>query len=133
MPSDMMETPIDSPCLILALADAADAARAARILRRQGWDVYVARNGPEARRLARMMEAERVVLGAQLDGESGWLTCDKLVTEMPAVKVVLVDPDPPENVQEFAAFVGAEAVVGSYLDLAWQIPAHRDAAAPLAN
>ena len=47
-----------TPCLVLAGFDGA----VAREFRRRGWDVYPARTGPEARRLARMVQADLVVL-----------------------------------------------------------------------
>jgi CheY-like chemotaxis protein len=96
-----------SPCLVLAGFDAG----IARAFRLRGWDVYPARSGPEARRLARMAEADLVVLDTFLPEESGWLTCEKLTRELPGVRVVLVDPDPRRA--ELAEFVGAAALVGS--------------------
>jgi DNA-binding response OmpR family regulator len=97
-----------TPCLVLACFDAG----AARAFRRRGWDVYPARSGPEARRLARMMEADLVVLDTLLPEESGWLTCEKLTREMPGVRVVLVDPAPDAQRAELAEFVGAEKLLG---------------------
>ncbi len=97
-----------SPCLVLAAFDAG----AARAFRRHGWDVYPARNGPEARRLARMVEADLVVLDTQLPLESGWLICEKLTREMPGVRVVLVDPEPDLQRAAQAEFVGASELVG---------------------
>jgi CheY-like chemotaxis protein len=96
-----------APCLVIAGFDAS----VARAFRRRGWDVYSARTGPEARRLARMMEADLVVLDTFLPEESGWLTCEKLTRECPDVRVVLVDPDPRRR--QLAEFVGAAALVGS--------------------
>jgi DNA-binding response OmpR family regulator len=97
-----------TPCLVLAAFDGA----AARAFRLRGWDVYPARSGPEARRLARMVEADLVVLDTLLPVESGWLTCEKLTRELPGVRVVLVDPDPTPGREDLAAFVGADALVG---------------------
>ncbi len=54
------------PCLILAHADQQYAAAAARSFRREGWDVYTALTGPEARRLARMLRPSLIVLGTGL-------------------------------------------------------------------
>jgi hypothetical protein len=51
------------------------------------------------------------VLDADLPGESGWLTCAKLVHENPLVKVVLVDPNPDARQEDRADFVGASALV----------------------
>ena len=99
------------PCLLLAHADPVYAALASRSFRRLGWDVYAARTGPELRRLARMLEPVLVVLDTALPGESGWLTCDKLTREFPAVKVLLIDGRPTPEGDQFAAFVGAAALV----------------------
>ena len=95
-----------TPCLVLAGFDAA----VARAFRRRGWDVYPVNSGPEARRLARMVQADLVVLDTFLPDESGWLTCEKLTGEMPGLRVVLVDQDPRRA--ELAELVGAAALVG---------------------
>jgi CheY-like chemotaxis protein len=95
-----------TPCLVLAGFEAG----LARSFRRRGWDVYPATSGPEARRLARMLGADLVVLDTFLPEESGWLTCEKLTRELPGIRVVLVDPDPRRA--ELAEFVGAAALVG---------------------
>jgi DNA-binding response OmpR family regulator len=99
------------PCLILADADEAFAAKVERSFRRLGWDVYTARSGPEARRLARMLEPSLVILDVKLPEESGWLTCDKLTREFASLWVILVDAKPDEQDQRFASFVGARALV----------------------
>ncbi len=99
------------PCLVLAHGSPAYAAQAGRAFRRLGWDVYPARSGPEARRLARMLAAEAVVLDAALPGESGWLTCEKLTGELPRVRAVLVAPEVGDREERFAAFVGADALL----------------------
>jgi CheY-like chemotaxis protein len=96
-----------SPCLVVAGLDG----NAARAFRRSGWDVYSARTGPEARRLARMMEADLIVLDTLLPEESGWLTCEKLTRELPGARVVLVDADPDAHREELAEFVGAGALI----------------------
>ena len=105
MVARMTEATTVRPCLVLAGFDGT----IARAFRRCGWDVYLAVTGPEARRLARMVEADLVVLRTQLPEESGWLTCDKLTGELPSLRVVLVDPDPRSA--SLAEMVGAAAVV----------------------
>jgi DNA-binding response OmpR family regulator len=95
------------PCLVLAHASPVYTAQACRAFRRLGWDVYTARSGPEARRLARMLAADAVVLDTALPGESGWLTCEKLTGELPRVRAVLVAPTAGGQEARFAAFVGA--------------------------
>lgn len=100
-----------SPCLILAHSDAAYEVLLARGFRRLGWDVYLARSGPEARRLVRMLEADVVILDADLPEESGWLTCDKLTREQPLTRVILVSDNLSPRNRELAVFVGAGALV----------------------
>jgi CheY-like chemotaxis protein len=107
-----------SPCLILAQADPQAVAPTAIWLRRQGWDVYPVHTGPEARRLARMLQPDVVVLHTDLPEESGWLTCEKLVRDLPGVKVLLYAPEALEPSADFAAFVGAVAVAGTPAELA---------------
>jgi DNA-binding response OmpR family regulator len=99
------------PCLILAHADPAYATAAARVFRREGWDVYNARTGPESRRLARMLRPSLIVLGTDLPEESGWLICDKLTRESPHSRVILVAAEPDQPSEQFAHFVGAAALV----------------------
>lgn len=100
-----------SPCLVLAHPHAGPQAVLARGFRRLGWDVYLARSGPEARRLARMLAADIVILHVDLPEESGWLTCDKLVREQPSASVILIsDAVSPRN-QEMAHFIGARALI----------------------
>jgi DNA-binding NarL/FixJ family response regulator len=82
-----------------------------RHYRRLGWETYLVSSGVEVRRLARSLLPAVVVLGTELPNESGWLTCDKLTHELPDLKVILVaDPSAPATPQ-FAAFVGAAALV----------------------
>jgi DNA-binding response OmpR family regulator len=102
------------PCLVLAHPDPAFAALASRSFRRLGWDVYLARTGPEARRLARMLQAHLVILDADLPEESGWLTCDKLTRELPHVKVLLTKSEPTLQDERLAAFVGASALINRH-------------------
>jgi DNA-binding response OmpR family regulator len=99
------------PCLVICHADSRFGSAAAGGFRRRGWDVYTARSGPEARRLARMLSADLVVLGSELPGESGWLTCAKLSAELSHIEVVLVADGPGPLAHLFAAFAGATALV----------------------
>jgi two-component system phosphate regulon response regulator OmpR len=98
------------PCVVLGCSDGGPGARTARGFRLLGWDVYHARSGPEARRLARMLEADLVVLDADLPEESGWLTCAKLRQEGP-VRVLLLTESVGPRQQALAYFVGAAAVI----------------------
>ncbi len=99
------------PGLILAHADSKYSATVSRAFRRNQWQVFSARDADEVRLLARQHNPELVVLATDLAGESGWLTCDKLRTEHPGLKVVLVADEPTTYLERFAHFVGATALV----------------------
>jgi DNA-binding response OmpR family regulator len=119
------------PCLLLVHGDASYAAETCLHFRRQGWDVYQASDGPEARRLARMLEADLVVLEADLAGESGWLTCAKLTRERPGGRVILVSDDAGPSNYRMAHFSGAAAIVrrqDSLLAVVESLAAKRSAA-----
>jgi DNA-binding response OmpR family regulator len=83
----------------------------ARAFRRVGWDVYEAHSGPEARRLARLLNPELMVLAVGLEDESGWLTCEKLSGTHPRVKVFLVADSILPQDEDFATFVGAVGLI----------------------
>jgi DNA-binding response OmpR family regulator len=117
------------PCLVLAHSDGVYKAAIARGFRRLGWDVYLADDGPEVRRLVAMLEADAVILDAELPGESGWLTCAKLTAEQPFAKVVLISSEPGPRNRQFAAFVGACALVRPSAGLAPLLDELRDLAA----
>jgi ActR/RegA family two-component response regulator len=99
------------PCLVLAHADEVYGMRACRSFRSMGWEAHQADTGAEARSLARQLCPNLVILDTQLDGESGWLTCDKLTREMPRLKVLLLGYAPPAQGNNFAEFVGATALI----------------------
>jgi DNA-binding response OmpR family regulator len=99
------------PRLVLAYADSAQAALSCRHLRRQGWEVHLANSGPDARRLARLLAPQVVVLDIELRDESGWLTCAKLKLENPTQTVVLVAGKLTAHAQSYADFVGAATIV----------------------
>lgn len=106
------ETNIDcSPCLILAHPDPGQQGILARGFRRMGWDVYPARSGPEARRLAHLLAADMIVLHVDLPEESGWLTCDKLIREQPLASVILIGEELNTRNRDLADFVGASALL----------------------
>ncbi len=98
------------PCLLVAHSDEHRAALISRAFRRLGYDTYSARNGPEARRLARLLDAEVMVMAADLEEESGWLTCEKVRHDLPYVKVFLIGKCDREN-EAFARFVGAACLI----------------------
>jgi CheY-like chemotaxis protein len=97
------------PSLVLAHSDPLFAASVSRTFCQLGWNVHQADTGPEARELARSTAAELVVLGVDLPGESGWLTCGKLSAESPAVRTLLICAD-GQGDGEFGRFVGAAGV-----------------------
>jgi CheY-like chemotaxis protein len=95
------------PCVVLA--QSGEGGTGTR-LRRLGWDTYQAGEGPEARRLAKMLEPELVVIDVALDDESAWLTCAKLAQERPEQRIILLGEASERN-QKMATFVGASAIV----------------------
>ncbi len=125
------ESGVYRPCLILVHGDVSHAGDTCRRFRRQGWDVYEASDGPQARRLARMLEPDLVVLEAEPVGETGWLTCAKLTRERPGSKVILVCDDTGPSNRRMALFSGAAALAGredSLLTLVESLAARRSAA-----
>jgi DNA-binding response OmpR family regulator len=99
------------PCMVLATGAFAHPPEVWLRLRRLGWDIYPAKVGPEVRRLSRMLEPDLVVLDTDLEGESGWLTCAKLIQERPTGEVVLLAGDDGPRNRTLAAFVGASALI----------------------
>jgi DNA-binding response OmpR family regulator len=97
--------------LLVAHGDATYAALVTRAFRRLGWDTYTARTGPEGRRLASMLQPDLMVMATDLEAESGWLTCEKVLREQPHLRIYLVgDSAEPRN-HGFAAFIGAVALL----------------------
>jgi DNA-binding response OmpR family regulator len=99
------------PHVVIAHTDPAYAAGAARAFRRYGWEVVLAADGPEARRLAAAPAARLVILEAGLPEESGWLTCAKLRAAGPRTPVVLVGNESAAPDDAFAEFAGAARLV----------------------
>lgn len=97
--------------LIIAHVDAAYTSAVRRQFRQRGWEVHAAATGPDARRLARKLLPDAVVLGTELTDESGWLTAAKLHHERPGCKIVLVTDETSPDSFLFTAFVGAAALV----------------------
>jgi DNA-binding response OmpR family regulator len=98
------------PRLVVAHTDENYVAQLCQSFRLRGWDVYIAPDGPEARRFARDFDAVALVLEADLPGESGWLTAAKAGRELPQVKVFLTSPAPGGERRRFALFVGATLI-----------------------
>ena len=99
------------PCLLVAHRDALYVAMMSRAFRRLGWDVYPAHNSGEARRLARMLTPDLVLLGADFPDETGWLVCDKMRRDLPEVRVFVIAETNDEVNGDFGRFVGARGVV----------------------
>ena len=99
------------PRLVVAEGNSAQAALLCRQFRRLGWEVHLASSGPDARRLARLLEPQLVILDTALREESGWLTCAKLTLENEELEVILLDESATECQRQFAQFVGASALV----------------------
>jgi CheY-like chemotaxis protein len=97
--------------VVLAHTDPAYTAQASRQFRRLGWEVCLTRSGAAARRLAQQLNPTAVVLDTDLEDETGWLICDKLTSEWPALKVILVGTNRDPEQYDFAQFVGATALV----------------------
>jgi DNA-binding NarL/FixJ family response regulator len=99
------------PRLVLAHRRADYASSVCRFYGRLGWETHRAASAREARTLARCLAPAVVVLGTDLPDESGWLTCEKLLHERPGQKVVLVADRLTPATRQFAAFVGAAALI----------------------
>ncbi len=77
--------------------------------RAAGWRVCSADTAAELRAKALGSRAAAIVLPASVcGGESGYLTCAKLVRSLPNVRVVMVGPDGKRHAR-FARFAGAAA------------------------
>ncbi len=78
----------------------------------RGWEVLPAVSAADARRLAVRARAAVAVLAADgdADGESGVLSCAKLMRGNPRLRVVLVGPD-DAVAERYARFAGAAAYV----------------------
>jgi DNA-binding response OmpR family regulator len=97
--------------LVLAYADPAYASQTCRLLRRHGWEVHLANNGADARRLLDLLDPNVLVLDAELYDESGWLACAKVVGDEPSRRVILMANQVTDEMRRFAHFVGAAALV----------------------
>jgi DNA-binding response OmpR family regulator len=59
--------------------------------------------------MARLLDPDLMVMAADLEGESGWLTCEKVRREAAQVRVFLIGDAAERRNHAFAAFVGAVA------------------------
>jgi DNA-binding response OmpR family regulator len=120
----------ERPCLILAQTDPLYADLVRRTFHGWGWEVRLASAGVEARKLAADSEPALVVMDADLPGESGWLTCAKLTSDMPNLRVILISDRMTRGRQRFAAFVGAANIVARRGSLQALLCEAREAALP---
>jgi DNA-binding response OmpR family regulator len=96
------------PCLILGYVSSEFASRWGRFFRRQGWEVHLAADAGEARRLTLCLTPTAVVLDVEMPDETGWLASAKLTQECPEIKVLLVGSRAPKRISDIAD-VGATA------------------------
>jgi DNA-binding response OmpR family regulator len=99
------------PCLVLGYVESEFASRWGRFFRRQGWEVHLAANAGEARRLTHSLAPTAVVLDVEMPDETGWLAAAKLTQESPDVKLLLVGSRAPKRTTDVAE-VGASAWLG---------------------
>jgi DNA-binding response OmpR family regulator len=100
------------PELILSHRDPRHAALLGEAFRQRGFCVHPARAGWEVRALAQSLVAPTVLLSTEQLEESGWLTCAKLRSEQPHLRIFLVAPTVTAERRRFALFVGAAGLLG---------------------
>jgi DNA-binding response OmpR family regulator len=104
------------PDLILSHRDPRHAALLGEAFRLRGFHVHTARAGWEVRALAQDLVSPTILLGTEQLEESGWLTCAKLRSEQPHLRVFLVAATVTPEWRRFAAFVGAAGLLGQQDD-----------------
>ena len=97
--------------LIVSHHDPDYSARVSKQFRQLGWDVHSAESEADVRRLARSIAPAVVILATDFPGESGWLTCAKLTSERPGLKVILVGHGLTPDQVRFGTFAGSSALV----------------------
>jgi DNA-binding NtrC family response regulator len=97
--------------VVIAHVDTGYADKLRKQLLRIGWEGVVASSAADARSLARSKRTVAAVLDVDLEDESGWLTCVKLLHDQPELRVVLVARDVRPDLKRFADFVGAQALI----------------------
>jgi chemotaxis response regulator CheB len=105
------EPVVPHPHIVIAHGDPEFTAELHERFHQRSYSVHLAQCGEQARFLTRRFHACLIVLDTELSMESGWLTCEKLVRESPAARVVLVTPVPTGEDKDFAWFVHATAIV----------------------
>lgn len=100
--------------VVIALDDVTQARAIRDVFHRDGWDVHLAAGDLDTRRLVYQLRPTAAILATNpVKGESGWLTCKKLVMDRPALRVILVSPNPTDRDRRLAEFVGAAALVSA--------------------
>src|SRR5262245_32228996 len=97
------EQPNTGRGVILALPHSPLCAIVTIQLRQRGWTVWQAGSADHARRLAASHLPSAIVLAADSEDESGWLTCAKLKLAQPRLRVLLVG-DIDGSAPEFADY-----------------------------
>jgi len=96
--------------MVLCLGRLPTAAVIERYFQERGWRIHLAQSGMEARRMVREHRASVAMLAEEApDQESGWLTCWKLLHELPKTRVVVLGPSHVERGSKRAEIVGASA------------------------
>ena len=99
------------PVLLIGYADNLSASRCARHFRRLGWEVHLAADANDARRLATRLVPHLTVLDAELPQEGGWACCARLTREDTRLRVVLLTGEVQQADRERASAVGAAGLV----------------------
>ena len=82
------KTPCRSARVVLGLPDSLRTEEMRTYFRQQGWEVHVGRTSCQVRKLAQQYAPAAIVLAAEgIDGESGWLTCAKLLMDRSRLRV----------------------------------------------
>ncbi len=102
------QLPAWRPCAVVAAARPAH--EVTRPLRRAGWDVYEAENGPQLRRLVRLLDADLAVLDTSIGEEDILRTCIKLRAQWAGGRIVLLGEDGLRR-RRAAALAGADVLV----------------------
>jgi hypothetical protein len=115
-PAGALPVPVESLArrarrVVVALPDSPLKLQLLRLFQQCGFEVHVAAPDHAARRLARDLKPRALVLPVETEGESGWLTCAKLLWAHPNLRVVLVGRSATARDERFRRFVGAAALV----------------------
>ncbi len=108
MVMDEKMTTMDSrPRLLMVYSDSGYAVQCSRSFRRSGWEVHLAASGDEACRMIGRLDPTAVVVDAELQGELGWKTCERITAEFPGLRVVLLaaDETAPQRLESTGAGV----------------------------